>query len=508
MIQRVDMNGGKVCAPGGSSNPCDGFQLSRSADSTLFDRIAQEALIVGGAPLNFYKLLGTTAINDPQNLTGFGVPISSPHIPGFDVSRIFTGVGTFRSAARGAAVTQDAFVGYDFGQMPLEANRAGVQRYAARIVSQLELNQSTCEDWTASKVRIERSDDGYGWKGVAVVDVVPGRGVYSFTSSTAARYWRVRPLQFNGAAANNFWEVTSLLLSESGTPELGNIEDEVLFENRAREYYLTPITLKGRFDHQDAMMEMFAHGMGLTQQMSIEVSFSQAVSLLGRPPVIGDIIEMPSEVMYDQSLNVVRKFVEVMDVAWSSTSYTPGWMPTMMRLMVSPAIASRETKQIFGATYTNKIDAAGVFESTPALEGAVVQEYDSIIDAIRSGAKSTVPQQGIDQTRTGQPTLQEQQDVAAKVGEAAVAPFIKRQTGFYVEDAMPPNGEPYTTGAELPATGIEGAYHRVIYTGTASDIPARLYRYSALKGRWIYLESDKRAQYAPLSPMVGDPRHK
>lgn len=502
MIQRTDVNGSKLCPPGGSSNPCEGFQLTKTADNTLFDRIATEALLIGGAPLNVYKLLGISSINDPQNVTGRGIAISSPSIPGFSVERVFTGVGSFRSASRGQQVTQDAFIGYDFGASPVE-NRPGTQSYSARVVSRVTLNQSTCVNWTASRVRVERSEDGIVWRGVTVIDVVPGSGLYTFPSSVPARFWRIRPIEFRGLSTNDFWEVHELLFDESGSPELTNIEDAILFENRSREYATTTIQLKGRFEHQDSMLELFAHGMGLTQQLAIEVSFTQCVNLLGRPLVVGDIIEMPSEVMYDQSLNAVKKFVEVMDVAWSTTSYTPGWLPTMLRVIVQPAIASRETKQIFGATHTNKFDAAGVYENVPGVEGAVVQEYDSIIDTIRAEARLAVPQKGIDQSGTGQPTLQEQQVVAEQVGSAAITPFIKPQQGMYVEDALPPNGEPYTEGPELPSRGVDGAYHRVTYVGAAKDIPARLYRFSGTKGRWIYLETDKRSLYNPLSPMIG-----
>ena len=503
MADRIDpTSGAKLCPPGGSTNPCDSFTLARPADSTYMDNVVASALQLGGAPLNVYRLLGITSINDPQNVTGRGVAISSPSIPGFGIDRVFASTGPFRSAARGFSVQLDAFVGYDFGSLPLEG-RPGAQRYSERIVSLLSLDQSSCLEWTASRVRIERSDDGVAWVGVAIVATGPGAGTYTFASSTAARYWRIRPVEFRGATdPTAFWEVTSLFFGESGVPELSNIEDHVLFENRAREYDTTPIQIKGTFTHQDSMLELMAHGMGLTQQLAIEVSFSQVVGSIGRPLVVGDIIEMPTEVMYDPNLQPVRKFVEVMDVAWSATSYTAGWLPTMLRVMVSPAVASRETKDIFGATHRNRVTTAGEFERSPALPGAIVQDYDSIVSAIRGESRTAVPKLGIDQSATGEPTLAEQQAVSDEAGLEAVAKFIKPQQGAYVEDALPPNGEPYTTSAELPPTGVDGAYHRVIYTGAAKDIPARLYRYSGVKGRWIYLESDKRSLYGALSPMV------
>lgn len=499
----IDVGGGKLCPAGGTSNPCDPFQLSKTADNCLYDSVVAESLNIGGAPLNFYKLLGVTARNNLQDDTGRGAAIGSRHIAGFPPSNAFGRDGSFRSAVRGVDVIADAFLGWDFGTFIAPS---GFQRYvnvaahADRTITAVTLSQSNCEEWTASRLRVERSADGVRWFGVAVIEnVEPGLKTYVFADTVPSRFWRIRPLEFRGGQ-QDFWEVADLLFHESGVADINNIEDKVLFENRNKEYSLTPLMLKGTFAHQDAMLELMAHGMGLNQSLMIEVSFAQAVAVLGRPPVIGDIIEMPSEAMYDQNLNVAKKFVEVMDVAWSSTSYTPGWQPTLLRLKVDPAVASRETRQIFGGKYSS-FDAATVFEQ-PALPGAVTQDYTSITETIRSEARTEMPKRGIDQSNTGQPTPAEQQAVAAKIGEENVAPFIKPQKGLYVEDALPPNGEPYTEGPELPSTAADGAYHRVTYSGAASDIPARLYRFSGVKGRWIYLETDKRAQHDPLSPML------
>lgn len=504
MVQRILPNGSSITV-NGSTNPSDAFTLTSNNENAVFDKIVSQALQLGGAPLNYYKLLGITARNTPQNLTGFGSAIGSAHIPGFPPFKVFDPHGSFRSAARGSEVTSSAYVGYDFGviAMPDGTKRNGLEKYSNRIVSQLIINQSICVEWTASKLRIERSDDGIKWFGVAIIDdVTPGLGTYNFANSSASRFWRIRPIEFRGAATNEFWEVTSLLFSESGNPELSNIEDEILFENRSREYQIPPLPMKGRFDHQDAMMEVMMHGMSLSQQLMIEVSFSAAVALLGRPPIIGDIIELPSEIMYDSELKAVRKFVEVMDVAWSTTSYTPGWMPTMLRLSTSPAIASRETRQIFGSSAKKQFDPAGMWDIAGAVEGAESQDYTGIAETIRKEAKKEMPQRGIDQSESGQPSLDEQQKAAnVSGGKEAISQALKPQTGFYVEDAMPPDNEPYSEGPALPKMGEDGAYHRLTYTGAAKDVPARLYRYSATKARWIYMETDRRGLFDPLTPM-------
>jgi hypothetical protein len=44
----------------------------------------------------------------------------------------------------------------------------------------------------------------------------------------------------------------------------------------------------------------------------------------------------------------------------------------------------------------------------------------------------------------------------------------------------------------------------MIYLGLSKDVPARLYRYSETKGRWIYLETDLRYKYNPAKPIMNE----
>jgi hypothetical protein len=60
-------------------------------------------------------------------------------------------------------------------------------------------------------------------------------------------------------------------------------------------------------------------------------------------------------------------------------------------------------------------------------------------------------------------------------------------------DAMPPNGLPYTEGDAFPDAPANCDYHRLTYTHLGNNIAARLYRWSAAKKQWIYLEHDHRS---------------
>ena len=50
-------------------------------------------------------------------------------------------------------------------------------------------------------------------------------------------------------------------------------------------------------------------------------------------------------------------------------------------------------------------------------------------------------------------------------------------------------------GDTFPLSPTDGDYHRLTYSGLAEDVPDRLYRYSLTKGRWIYLETDRRHEF-------------
>jgi hypothetical protein len=489
--------GDRICPVGGSTNPCEPFQLTKTSDNCLIDNLVAESLLIGGANLNVYKLLGVQGRINPQNLTGFGKAISSPAISGFPAEQVFLETGSFRSQARGATVLQVAYIGFDFGEImtPRGTAKYGPETFTNRTVSAVTVVQSHCEQNTASKLRVERSPDGVKWYGVDIITLAAGTITYTIRDSVASRFWRVRPLTFEGGS-QDFWEVTSLRFHDSAEPRLDNIQDPVLFENRDREYGPVPITLKGKFDHQDSLLELMAHGMQLQQQLVMEISFSQCVQLLGRPMVIGDIIEMPSEVMYDPLLRPIKKFVEVTDVAWSTTGYTPGWVPTLLRVVTQPAIASRETKDIFGSLSSSKIDPANLFDVDDGLNTPKnYQDYSEITQNIRAEAHTQKPMDGTDLSEVGTPTIEDAAAVIAETDPATMPRFYKPQKGAYIEDALPPNDEPFTEGPTLPPVvgATDGQYHRLVYSGAAADIPDRLYKYNAVKGRWIHVETDKRA---------------
>jgi len=130
-----------------------------------------------------------------------------------------------------------------------------------------------------------------------------------------------------------------------------------------------------------------------------------------------------------------------------------------------------------------------------------VQDWTAVDTTIRNEAQTRVPEQGDE----GSNVIREFTDAELAIARANHTPIDKMQfnrTGLYVEDAMPQNGDPYTEGPTFPQSPSEGDYHRLTYVGTASGIPAKLYRWSTTKMRWVYLETDRRAEYDGMLPRL------
>ena len=194
--------------------------------------------------------------------------------------------------------------------------------------------------------------------------------------------------------------------------------------------------------------------------------------------------------------------MEVTDVSWSAEGYTPGWRPTMLRIVAQPAFASQETQDIFGKLEELEPDANGLVEGENG-DSSIYQDYFDVSKTIEAEARDGVPERGAEASSKIRQFEEDEIAEAASHGVAITAVGLN-PTGIYVEDAMPPNNAPFTEAIEFPENPSNGDYHRMIYEGSAKDVPARLYRYSDVKGRWVYLETDLRAQYNPVKPVLNE----
>lgn len=480
-----------------TSQLCKPWDMTQQSSANCYmDSLSQEALGIAGAQINVHKLLGIVEQTKLTDLTGSGTPISGGDLRPYESSFAFsTNKNEWRSRQSGDAVTTNAYIGYDFGVVKLPSGRA---RYAIpanvrKHITTIRIKQSSDPLYRVTKARVERSDDGTQWYGVAVV-TLPNNdelNTIHFKQSVPSRYWRLRPIEFVGGACSG-WGVQALELHEYSVTHQSNIQDMILLENRDRDYQTDAITLKGYYDLQNAITDLSKFGMGIQISYQIRINFNACIAALGRPLVIGDIIELPSETQYTPELNPIKRYLEVTDVTWDTSSYTPGWLPLLLAVTAEPALASQETRSIFG-DLSASIDSSGVFDADDGLTEKY-QDYSLVDQTIRANANTAVPEKGAEGSNTVREFTPEEIAACQPDFTSLVKAGFNR-TGLYVEDAIPQNGEEYTEGTEFPASPKDKQYHRMTYAGTAKDVPARLYRYSTTKQRWVYLETDRREQY-------------
>jgi len=499
-----------------TSKDCSPWDLTKTPDNCFMDDILDEILGIAGAEINVFKLLGVHEQGQLIDLTDNGVALSGGDTAGFPKEQAFTTYVTeWRSAQKGTGVIASAYIGYDFGEIKLENDRVrySVDTAIKHNISSIKIKQGTLAQNRATKVRVERSNDGQKWYGAAILTLSDDDclNTVMFNGSVPMRYWRLRPLEFNGGTGD-VWAVQALEMFDYDLTTIDDIEDEIWHENRDRDYADESVRVKAYYDLIDTQSDMARFGIELpSQTFYLVISFSASVRKLGRPLVIGDIIEMPSEQQYTPNLQAVKKYMEVTDVAWSTDGYTPGWQPLLQRIIVAPMLATQETADIFGGLEGYE-DGTGFFQNFDGTHGMddgqhpVIQDYSDISQSIEETAtdQSHLPERGRDPADITQ--FSEEQLAAAEVQQKGAAAGLRNiglnPRQLYVEDGLPPNGLPYTEGDTMPTSPSDGDFHRLTYTGTDANIPPRLFRYSNAKARWIFMESDKRALAKTTKPIL------
>jgi len=500
---------GKFVPPSNFDISCREFQLDgQESDNNFITGVVEESLNIGGATLNVYNLLGVHEQGRLVDCTGKGNPISGGQLPNYPSLNAFNKFVTeWRSIQRGqAAISASSFIGYDFGNIKTtDESRSmyGEETAIFKHVTALAIKQSENDNQRVTRARLERSQDGATWYGVSVV-VLPDDNCFNtilVKDSVPSRFWRLRAIDFTGGD-NDIWAVQALQMYHNYTAtNTDNIQDKIFLENRDRDYNTDPIAIKGYYDLVDVTTELTRFGIELpSQSLYITISFSACVKAFGRPLIIGDIMEIPSEAQFSAELNRIEKYLEVTDVGWSTEGYTPGWAPTLLRVIAQPAYMSQETQDIFGDLGATK-DPTGLLDGEDG-NSPLFQDFFDVSQTIEAYAADAVPQKGAEASGTIRQFEPDEIEEAAAAGNDHVTRTGLNPTGLYVEDGLPPNNAPFTEGTEFPIPPTHGDYHRLTYDGLSEDVQPRLYRFSNMKNTWVFLETDRRREFDPTKPRL------
>ena len=490
------------------SPECNPWQLTMAPDSGFIDGVAAEALAIAGADIEVFKLLGVHEQTRLNDATGKGDAISGGALAGFPADNAFT---VFTNEWRSVQVGHDnviasSFIGYDFGNIKSEdgsRQRYSIETAVHKHIMAFAIKQSSNPNNRVTRARLERSENGMKWYGVHVVDIPDNDCLNTILSrdSVPSRYWRLRPLEFNGGPSDR-WIVTALQLFHNFQPTFhDNVQDKVFLENRNRDYDIDPMTVKGSYDLIDVQSELTRFGIEIpSQTLHLTLNFQATVAVLGRPIVVGDIIRLPSETQFNADLEPIEKWMEVTDTTWSTEGYTPGWQPTLILVTLQPAWASEETQDIFGDLAENILeDELGLCDKDG--RHPLYQDYSDPSQTVINEAEDAVPERGQESSSVFVQFTDEQ----LMYGESRGINLFKlgqNPRAFQAEDAMPPGNDPFTEGDELPTTGNDGDWHRLTYNNVDRNLPVRLYRYSGAKNRWIFMETDRRAQSNSAIPIL------
>lgn len=344
----------------------------------------------------------------------------------------------------------------------------------------------------------------YLWKRVAMFNLVqsPDPQLLNLKQVYKARAVRVVPTLYSGADS---WEVLSFDVLDSPPTHIDNVQDTFFNENRDRDYAKVPLQLKTQYTPNDSGLDLSKFGLSMLDQYVFTVSFAAMVMALGRPIVVGDIIELIPEMQYDQNLRPIKKFLEVTDGGWASSGFSPAYKPMVYRFTAQQALPSQETRDIFGTLDTQKyLVSDGLLADIAS--GQLNTAPLTIAEEIIKSVDDAVPETGSNDIReiSGVPSPTPRPPANLKGQPAAVAsPNPRSHPNLYIESGLPPNNLPYGEGYVLPqpADSTEGEYYRLYYPAE-TKIPPRLYRFSQIKNKWIYLETDRRGDYNSFKPSV------
>lgn len=338
------------------------------------------------------------------------------------------------------------------------------------------------------------------WKrsGVFSLAQSPLAQVLNFQTPVLVRAVRIVPTVFSGSGS---WEVLALDANPAPKESIENIEDAFFNENRDRDYAAEPLLLKVQYTPTDSNTDLSRFGLSMMDQYTFKAAFVTMVRLLGRPIVVGDIIEVIPELQYDMQLRPVRKFLEVVDTGWDADGFSTSWRPTIYRFSAQQVLPSQETRDIFGTLDTQKY-----ILSDDLIVSDVGAQIDTLpltmSEEISRGSADRVPEIGSDDSLSV--LAVPKPSAAPAISEPiTAAPVDKPQQAALIEDGLPPGGQPYGEGFSLPAAAdsTDGEYFRLYYA-PETQIPPRLYRFSSIKNRWIYQETDRRGKYSSHRPSV------
>jgi hypothetical protein len=321
-----------------------------------------------------------------------------------------------------------------------------------------------------------------------------------------------------------------------------NIQDLLFLENRDRKYASSVYTLRGVYNVQDIDFNLSQFGLFIDQDtVFMTVHINDFVSMVGRKPLSGDVIELPhlkDEFALNEFDVAMPRYFVIDDVGRAAEGFSKTWYPHLYRLKLKKIVDSQQYADILTApldtnanfvgdydpavTYTQgqivryqgtlyTVTASTTGNAPPnttyfsAYAGQNLQDILStsskslqINDAIIAQAEADAPKSGFETQQfytlavdeKGQPALLTADDSVSPPDASTTGLTADREarrpkrtgyTGYLLGDGIPTNGADFGFGISFPASALTDDYF------LRTDMsPNRLFRYDG--SRWIKVE--------------------
>jgi len=280
--------------------------------------------------------------------------------------------------------------------------------------------------------------------------------------------------------------------------ELG-IQDLIFMENRDRHYDSDVYRLRGVYTMMDSVFNLAQFGLFLSNdEILIHFHLRGTVEQLGRKIMAGDVVELPhqkDEYALDDAMVALRRYYVITEVTRPSTGYSQTWYPHLLRAKCQPLVDSQEFKEILDAPAGdgNKTlrDIISTYNKNIEINDAIIAQAEA--DAPLSGYNTSqfyvIPtrESGIVDTAdvSDDITTVDSETAALDASMILNSPDKDFYVGYLAGDGKPPNGAPYTFGAEFPTGVVDGQFHlRTDY------FPNRLFRWNGK--HWLKFEDNVR----------------
>jgi hypothetical protein len=319
-----------------------------------------------------------------------------------------------------------------------------------------------------------------------------------------------------------------------------NIQDLLFLENRDRKYDSSVYTLRGIYNVQDIDFNLSQFGLFIDQDtVFMTVHINDFVSMVGRKPLSGDVIELPhlrDEFALNEFDVAMPRYFVIDDVGRAAEGFSKTWYPHLYRLKLKKIVDSQQYADILTKPVDTNANFAGDYDPAVTYTAGQIVRYQSVLytvtaqttgnvppniaffdpyngqslkdilstnnknlqinDAIIAQAEADAPMSGYETQHfytlaldeNGNPALRtaDETDIDASslqvdASEISLKPKRSGYSGYLLGDGVPMNGADFGFGIQFPSAALTDDYFL-----RTDMMPNRLFRYDG--ARWIKIE--------------------